>query len=38
LLVIFALAIVIHLLHGDARGLEVLVVYGAAVLACLAYR
>jgi hypothetical protein len=38
LLVIFALAIVIHLLHGDPGGLEVLVVYGAAVLVCLADR
>ena len=38
LLGIFALAIVIHVLHGDARGLEVLVVYGAAVLVCLAHR
>ena len=38
LLVIFALAIAIHTLHGDASGLETLVVYGAAVLASLAYR
>ena len=38
LLVIFALAIAIHTLHGDARGMETLVVYAAAVLACLAYR
>lgn len=35
LLVIFALAIAIHALHGDARGFETLLVYGAAVLACL---
>jgi hypothetical protein len=38
LLVIFALAILIHTVHGEARGLETLVVYGAAVLVCLAYR
>ena len=38
LLAIFALAIAIHTLHGDARGMETIVVYGAAVLACLAYR
>lgn len=38
LLVIFALAIVIHLVHGDAHGLEVLLVYGAAVWVCLADR
>lgn len=38
LLVIFALAIVIHTLHGDARGMETIVVYGAAVFACLAHR
>ena len=38
LLVIFALALIIHTLHGDASGLETLVVYGAAVLVCLAER
>jgi hypothetical protein len=38
LLVIFALAIVIHLLHGDPAGLETLVVYGAAVLVSVAHR
>lgn len=38
LLAIFALAIIIHALHGDASGLEALVVYGAAALVCLAYR
>jgi hypothetical protein len=38
LLAIFALAIVIHALHGDVSGLETLVVYGAAVLVSLAYR
>jgi hypothetical protein len=37
LLVIFSLAIVIHALHGDFNGLDVLVVYAAAVLACLAH-
>jgi len=37
LLVIFLLAIVIHTLHGDFGGLGVLVVYGAAVLVCIAY-
>ena len=36
LLAILALAIAIHTLHGDARGMETIVVYGAAVLACLA--
>jgi hypothetical protein len=38
LLVIFALALIIHTLHGDAPGLETLLVYGAAVLVCLAER
>ena len=38
LLVIFALAILIHTLHGDVAGLETLVVYGAAVMVCLAHR
>jgi hypothetical protein len=38
LLAIFALAIAIHALHGDASGLETLVVYAAAVLASLACR
>lgn len=38
LLAIFALAILIHALHGDFAGLEVLFVYGAAVLVSLAYR
>jgi hypothetical protein len=38
LLTIFTSAIAIHALHGDVSGLETLVVYGAAVLATLAYR
>jgi hypothetical protein len=38
LLLIFALAIAIHTLHGDFAGLEVLVVDGMAVLVSLAYR
>ena len=38
LLVIFALAVVIHLLHGDFGGMEILFVYAAAVLVCLAFR
>jgi hypothetical protein len=38
LLVIFALALIIHTLHGDASGPETLVVYAAAVLVCLAER
>jgi hypothetical protein len=38
LLAIFVLAIATHALHGDVSGLETLVVYGAAVLATLAYR
>ena len=37
-LVIFALALIIHTLDGDASGLETLLVYGAAVLVCLAAR
>ncbi len=37
LLIIFALAIVIHTLHGDFSGMEVLIVYGAAVLVSMAY-
>jgi hypothetical protein len=36
LLVIFALAIAIHSLHGDFAGLEILVLYGAAVFVRLA--
>ena len=36
LLVIFALAIVIHALHSDFDGIEILFVYAAAVFACLA--
>ena len=38
LLVIFGLAIVIHVLHGDFGGMEILLVYAAAVFACLAFR
>jgi hypothetical protein len=38
LLVIFALAITIHALHGDFKGLEILVLYGAAVYLSLAER
>lgn len=38
LLGIIALAILIHALHGDFSGMEVLVVYAAAVFACLAFR
>jgi hypothetical protein len=38
LLVIFAVAIIIHTLHGDFSGMDTLLVYGAAVLACMAYR
>lgn len=38
LLAIFALAVVIHALHGDVSGIEVLLVYAAAVFACLAFR
>lgn len=37
LLVIFLLAIVIHTLHGDFGGLGILVLYGAAVLVCMAH-
>jgi Cu/Zn superoxide dismutase len=36
LLAIFGAAIVIHGVHGDFTGLEILVLYGVAVLACLA--
>ncbi len=36
LLVIFALAIAIHSLHGDFVGLEILLLYGAAVYVSLA--
>ena len=35
LLVIFALAVVIHTLHGDFGGMEPLIVYAAAVLVVL---
>jgi hypothetical protein len=38
LLVIFGLAVVIHALHGDVSGIEVLLVYAAAVIACVAFR
>jgi hypothetical protein len=38
LLAIFALAIIIHTLHGDFSGMETLIVYGAGVLASMAYR
>ncbi len=38
LLAIFALAIAIHGLHGEFRGLETLVLYGAAVFVSLAGR
>jgi hypothetical protein len=38
LLVIFALAIAIHALHGEFRGLEILVLYGAAVFVSLVDR
>ena len=37
LLAIFALAIIIHALHGDFSGMETLIVYGAAVLVSVAY-
>ena len=37
LLVIFLVAIIIHTLHGDFGGLGVLVLYGAAVLMCIAH-
>jgi len=38
LLVILALAIAIHALHGDFGGLEILVLYGVAVYVTLASR
>ncbi len=38
LLAIFALAIAIHALHGEFRGLEILVLYPAAVFVSLADR
>jgi hypothetical protein len=38
LLVIFALAMLTHTLHGDFLGMEPLIVYGSAVLVSLAYR
>ena len=38
LLVIFGVAIAIHVLHGDFRGLEILVLYGVAVYVSLADR
>jgi hypothetical protein len=38
LLAIFALAILIHGLHGEFRGLEILVLYGVAVFVSLADR
>jgi hypothetical protein len=38
LLAIFALAIIIHSLHGEFAGMETLIVYGAAVVVSLAYR
>ncbi|MGC2193943.1 MAG: hypothetical protein WA628_04650 [Terriglobales bacterium] len=38
LLVVFALAIAIHGLHGDFAGLEILMLYGAAVFVSLAER
>jgi hypothetical protein len=38
LLGIIGLAIAIHALHGDFRGLEILVLYAAAVYASLAWR
>jgi hypothetical protein len=38
LLAIFALAILIHTLHGDFSGMETLLVYGAAVLVSMADR
>lgn len=34
---IFGFAVVIHCLHGDFGGIEVLFVYAAAVFACLAF-
>jgi hypothetical protein len=38
LLAIFALAIVIHGLHGELGGLEILVLYGVAVFVSMAER
>jgi len=38
LLIIFALAVLVHTLHGDDSGMEVLFVYGAAVLVSMAER
>ncbi len=38
LLAIFALAIIIHTVHGDFAGMETLIVYGSAVLVSLAHR
>ena len=38
LLVVFALAILVHALHGDFGGLEILVLYGVAVWVCQVYR
>jgi hypothetical protein len=38
LLAIFSLASVVHVLHRDFGGMEVLFVYAAAVFACLAFR
>jgi len=38
LLIIFALAILIHTLHGDFSGMEMLFIYGAAVLVSMAER
>lgn len=38
LLVIFGLAIAIHALHADFRGLEILVLYGVAVYVSMADR
>ena len=38
LLIIFGLAVVIHALHGDVSGIEVLLVYAAAVFACVVFR
>jgi hypothetical protein len=35
---IFAAAILIHTMHGDFAGIEVLVMYGVAVWVCLVYR
>jgi len=38
LLGVIAIAILIHALHGDVSGMEVLVVYAAAVLVCVTFR